>query len=70
MSVYTCTKKNLVTSRIFHGIPLESTAQLIYPVPLIGLTFLFDVWFQEFKITFKTGVFFFHVLVSVDSNFF
>ena len=38
-------------------------------MPLIDLTFLFDVWFQEFKIKVKTGVFFSHVLV-VDSNFF
>ena len=29
----------------------------------------FDVWFQEFKIEVKTGVFWFHVIV-VDSNFF
>ena len=36
---------------------------------LIELTFLFDVWFQEFKIKVKTGVFFFHVLF-VDSHFF
>ena len=38
-------------------------------MPRIELSFLFDVWFQEFKIKVKTGVFFFHVLV-VDSNFF
>ena len=36
---------------------------------LIGFVFLFDVWFQEFKIKLKTGAFFFHVLV-VDSIFF
>ena len=42
--------------------------KLIYPVTLIELTFLFDVWFQEFKIKVKTGVFFSHVLV-VHSNF-
>ena len=62
-------KKNHVTRGIFHDIPPESTAKLIYPMPLTKLTFLFDVWFQEFKIKVKTGVFFFHVLV-VDSNFF
>ena len=38
-------------------------------MPLIELTFLFNGWFQEFKIKVKTGVFFFHVLV-VDSIFF
>ena len=46
----------------------ESTEQLIYPMPLIELTFLFDALFQEFKIKVKTGVFFFHVFVF-DSNF-
>ena len=51
--------------RDIHDIPRESTAELIYPMPLIELTFLFNVWFQEFKIK----EFFFHVLV-VDSNFF
>ena len=34
----------------------------------IELTFLFEVWYQEFKLKGKTGVFFSHVLV-VDSNF-
>ena len=38
-------------------------------MPLIELTFVFDVCFQEFKIKLKTGVFFFHVLV-LDSNVF
>ena len=33
-------------------------------MPLMELTFLFDVWFQEFKIKVKTGVFFFHVSVT------
>ena len=41
----------------------------MYPMPLIELTFLFNVWFCEFKIKVKTGVFFFHISV-VDNNFF
>ena len=62
------TKKNHVEWDI-HGISRETTAQLIYPMPLIELTFLFDAWFQEFKIKVKTGVFLFHVL-AVDSILF
>ena len=58
------TRKNQVTN----GTPRENIAWLIYPMPLIELIFLFDVWFFEFKIKVKTGVFFFHVSV-VDSIF-
>ena len=39
-------KENQVTSGIFHGIPWESIVELIYPMPLIELSLLFDVWFR------------------------